>query len=442
MKIILGLVPMGKKCYNDGNRKECLINFMKKNPYDFNKQIEDLVQNAVDTLKFDQLSDNITKIIGQCSEEVDKLKRNLNTERQAAQYINIPKKEQLEKKYADTKNRLYSIGNSINGKLNEYMAKKSIFLPINQKATPKTKGILLTVFSSIALCNFGLATLGLVFSRFFEDDIPIAAIGTSSLLTLISFLVLVYGVSILKKCHRMKRYLELLESKGYIAIAELERHTCIERKVILQDVREMLTRGVLPEGALDRSEQYLIGSRKIYEEYAAMEKGRLLKQQEEKKEMERKQEKGQLKEVEEGKRILNEIMAVEPLIGNEALSQKLQRFSYVSNCIFTYVEENPQMVGEVYRMNSYYLPTIHKLMKAYHKIQTDHAIGNQVKSMCDQIEETVDMMNTALETLYDSLYSAEALDLSSDISVLKTMLAREGLVKDEFTIEKEEIDNE
>lgn len=415
---------------------------MKKNPYDFGKQIEELVQNAVDTLNFEQLSDNINKIIGQCNDEVDKLTKNLSNKRQAAQYTNFPNKEQLSRRYTETKNRLHSIGNSINEKMNNYANRKLTMLPVNQKATPKTKGTLLTVFSAISLCNFSFFTVALTFSRFFDDDVPIGAILTSGGLAVVSFFVLLYGVSILKKSHRMKRYVELLQDKGYIALAELERHTCIEGKTILQDVKEMLTRGVLPEGSLDYNEQYLIGSRRIYEEYKAMEQGILLKQQEERKQQEHQKIKYQVKEVEEGKKILREIMEIEPTLDNELLSQKLQRFSYVSSQIFSYVEENPHMVEEVYRMNSYYLPTIHKLIKSYQKIQNDHAIGNQVKAMCEQIEETVDMMNTALETLYDSLYSAEALDISSDISVLKTMLAREGLVKNEFTIEKEEIDNE
>lgn len=442
MKMILGLVSMNKKCYNYGNRKECRISFMKKNPYDFGKQIEELVQNAVDTLNFDQLSNNINQMIGQCNEEVDKLTKNLNNKRKTVQYTNFPKKEGLEKKYTETKNRLYSIGNTLSEKFNDYVVQKTSLFPINKKAVPKTKGILLTVFSAIASINFTLLTIATGVFRYIEDDIPMEIVFTFGGLGVVALLVLTYGISVLKKCHRMKRYLELIEDKGYISLADLERHTCISRKLILNDIKEMLTRGVLPEGSLDRNEQYLIGSRRIYEQYEAMEKGILLKQQEERREREQEKVKCQLHEVEDGKKILNEIMDIEPSLGNEILSKKLHRFSYVSNQIFTYVEENPNMVEELYRMNSYYLPTIYKLIKSYHKIQNDHAIGNQVKTMCEQIEETIDMMNSALETLYDGLYSAEALDISSDISVLKTMLAREGLVKDEFTIEKEEIDNE
>ena len=41
-------------------------------------------------------------------------------------------------------------------------------------------------------------------------------------------------------------------------------------------------------------------------------------------------------------------------------------------------------------------------------------------------------MNTAFEKLLDSLFEEKAWDVSSDISVLNTMLAQEGLTEDDF----------
>ena len=41
-------------------------------------------------------------------------------------------------------------------------------------------------------------------------------------------------------------------------------------------------------------------------------------------------------------------------------------------------------------------------------------------------------MNYAFETLRDSRYEDDALDISTDISVLQTMFAQEGLTKGAF----------
>lgn len=42
-------------------------------------------------------------------------------------------------------------------------------------------------------------------------------------------------------------------------------------------------------------------------------------------------------------------------------------------------------------------------------------------------------MNIAFEKLLDDLFQETAWDVSSDISVLKTMLAQEGLTKNDFS---------
>jgi len=50
-----------------------------------------------------------------------------------------------------------------------------------------------------------------------------------------------------------------------------------------------------------------------------------------------------------------------------------------------------------------------------------------------EIEETIDTLNIAFEKLLDSVFADVAMDVSSDISVLNTVLAQEGLTEDELT---------
>ena len=49
-----------------------------------------------------------------------------------------------------------------------------------------------------------------------------------------------------------------------------------------------------------------------------------------------------------------------------------------------------------------------------------------------EIEKTIDTLNVAFEKLLDDLFQDTAWDVSSDISVLNTMLAQEGLTEDEI----------
>ena len=50
-----------------------------------------------------------------------------------------------------------------------------------------------------------------------------------------------------------------------------------------------------------------------------------------------------------------------------------------------------------------------------------------------EIEDTIDTLNVAFEKLLDSVFEDTAIDVSSDISVLNTVLAQEGLTEDELT---------
>ena len=58
--------------------------------------------------------------------------------------------------------------------------------------------------------------------------------------------------------------------------------------------------------------------------------------------------------------------------------------------------------------------------------------GKNIRETKREIEKTMDTINEAFENLLDSFYRERAWDISTDISVLQTMLANEGLTKDDM----------
>ena len=56
--------------------------------------------------------------------------------------------------------------------------------------------------------------------------------------------------------------------------------------------------------------------------------------------------------------------------------------------------------------------------------------GDNILSSKNKIEKTLDTLNVAFEKLLDAMFQDTAWDVASDISVLKTMLAQEGLTED------------
>ena len=56
--------------------------------------------------------------------------------------------------------------------------------------------------------------------------------------------------------------------------------------------------------------------------------------------------------------------------------------------------------------------------------------GENILNSKKEIEDTLDTLNSAFAKLLDNLFEDTAWDVSSDISVLQTMLAQEGLMED------------
>ena len=84
-------------------------------------------------------------------------------------------------------------------------------------------------------------------------------------------------------------------------------------------------------------------------------------------------------------------------------------------------------------MMDYYLPMTVKLLNAYAEMDAQSVQGENILSAKQEIEETLDTLNLAFEKLMDDLFEDTALDVSSDISVLHTLLAQEGLTEDGLT---------
>ena len=98
--------------------------------------------------------------------------------------------------------------------------------------------------------------------------------------------------------------------------------------------------------------------------------------------------------------------------------------------IFDRVEENPQSVSDIRKLMEYYLPTTIKLLEAYEQLDRQPVDGENIQTAKREIEATLDTLNTAFEKLLDDLFQDTMWDVSSDISVLNTMLAQEGLKED------------
>ncbi len=133
-----------------------------------------------------------------------------------------------------------------------------------------------------------------------------------------------------------------------------------------------------------------------------------------------------------GDSYLTQIREANAAIPGEVISGKLDHLEKIIQKIYARIEEHPEQVEDLDKFINYYLPTTLKLVNAYRSFDAQSVQGDNIQTAKKEIESTLDTINYAFETLLDSLYEDDALDISTDISVLQTMFAQEGLTKGAF----------
>ena len=88
-------------------------------------------------------------------------------------------------------------------------------------------------------------------------------------------------------------------------------------------------------------------------------------------------------------------------------------------------------MSQLRKFMEYYLPTTIKLVEAYEEFDNVSTPGNDILTAKAEIEKTLDTINEAFVQLLNKLFQASAFDATADAQVLQTMLAKEGLTKNE-----------
>ena len=133
------------------------------------------------------------------------------------------------------------------------------------------------------------------------------------------------------------------------------------------------------------------------------------------------------KMLKDGRLAIAEMKRLDDNIADETISAQIVRLEQVSQRIFDRVKEEPEKLPQIRRFLDYYLPTTLKLLNAYDRASSAGISGENVNATMTKVEGMMETIVTAFEKQLDSLYGSEALDISTDITVLENMMAREGL---------------
>ena len=122
-----------------------------------------------------------------------------------------------------------------------------------------------------------------------------------------------------------------------------------------------------------------------------------------------------------------QLKALNDEILDQAVSDKIDRIAALTRDIYSFVALNPEREIEVHKFMNYYLPTTMKLLKSYSLLERQSYQGENIVASRHDIEEILGTLVHAFEKQLDQLFAADAVDISSDITVLETMIAKDGL---------------
>ena len=430
---------------------------MKKNDwYDAGDQIKKLVQDAVDSKDFSELSATIANVVNDTVNSVQSAIRENLSHRSASteksgrkeeardvyQYTNRRAAEQIRRNVQERRRRAAQMEEK-KAKFRGYASSGDVTHKEQQKdRTHAVKTVKLRVPGEISgqvmkWTGYSIVVPGGILAVCFSAFMAFGNLGSVRV----------------RLANRFRRYRAVLGNRTYCLVEELAAAIGKSDKFVQKDLKKMIGRGFFKDGYLARQESLLITDGTTYQQYLdtqteyerrQMERSvghadKMMQEVLSEKEQQSRQGKsaGHLSPecrelMEEGKKYIRHIHECNEKISGKVISAKLDRLELVITRIFREVEKDPGSVSDMKKMMSYYLPTTSKLLDAYCELDSQPITGQNIENTKKEIEKALDTINTAFENFLDSFYEEKAWDISSDISVLNTMLAQEGLTGTDF----------
>ena len=394
------------------------------------RRIQETVQNAVESMNYDRLNQTINQTVNQALDEARVYKEKVRRQYEESQ------KRQAEnlRKQAQTNQQ----SNVYQANYARPVGKKQINMVLAPKIKKGTGRIVAgTILSIVSIAGM----IALLVTKTFLEMIGTASLAEIVLgpgVLLIPFLAGIIlsatGNHYRKRYRRAQKYVEILNGRGFCEIKELAEKSNQSETETRKDLRKMIQKRVFREAYMDKQETCLMINRIAYDYYLQPEESLRQREMEEakRKEQEEKMSPEILEMIRTGDEYIRTIREANDDIPGEVISEKLDRLEQVVRRIFESVKKHPEQKKEMDKFMDYYMPTTLKLVNAYREFDALEVKGENITNAMQEIENTLDTISRAFERLLDDLFQDAAFDVSTDISVLQMMLAREGYKEKDF----------
>ena len=382
---------------------------------DIGRSIQNIIDQAVNSQDYRKLNQTITRTVGRAIDVGgEAVRRAVDTAAKAADNVARSAQAKPKQTVVDAPENLPALYGSTDGKT--------------------ALGIVKIVGGGM-LTGFGFvgALLGMIFALTLDYPAYPALMGLAGLG--VGAWLIGGGIQGLGRVNRFKRYCRCLGDKTYCKLETLARTTGKNVKFVRKELGKMIDEGLFLEGHLDAEQTCLITSNDTYRQF---EQSRLALEERQKQEREAAKLRPAAKEIDpqvqevldRGNAFILEIRRCNDAIPGEEISEKISHMELLVRRIFDRAQAHPEVVPDLKKLMDYYLPMTVKLLNAYAEMDAQPIQGETIQASKVEIEKTLDTLNAAFAKILDDLFQDAAMDVSSDISVLNTLLAQEGLTDD------------
>lgn len=369
----------------------------------------------------------------------DQIMSTVSNTLKAIDFANV--KKDITDKTEDTLNQFKS---KFNGYSEKYMnlnkkPKNDISTYISKKPAGSISGIIYIFLGVSGSLVYGssVATF-LIFKILFSGVVITGSniiFGVALLFSVISLGLLLRGITLRKRVKRFKKYVRFIGNNSYFLISDLARFAKEKDSFVVKELSKMIDKGMFLEGHIDEEKIYFMINDEVYNDYLNLKNQQIAKESNNEKLNEEiyDSEKEEIEStIKIGRSYIEQIKNIRNDLCKEEIAVKLDKLGNISNQILSQVEKNPNKIQEVNKFINHYLPITIKLINSYKDINNQVVQGENIENAKNEIEKSIDLINSAFENLLDDLFEDVVLDVSTDISVLKTLFKQEGLVEDDF----------
>ena len=397
----------------------------------FGDDIKKTVQDAVDSKDFEELNKTIADTV---NEAMCTISDGIKTAGQSFGISNSfqDRTKKVVEQYQHVNKPAVRKKDRVSIKNKKYFANLT-----SAKAGGIVMTVLGTLFSSLFFAAFLITLIGaVIFTGINLPIMPAILLPLFGSLWLGIGLVGFGGIRKLSRIRRFESYVNAIGDKGYIELQRLAQSIGRSKRFLVKDTRAMIRDGWFKQGRIDNQETSLMVTDEVYYQYQKLALQLEDKKAKEAAEAMRRDTSGLEPDIQEivkaGDEYVEKIRLSNVKTTCPEISGKISRIEELLGRIFTRVREEPETATDTRRLMDYYLPTTVKLIEAYQDLDSQPVQGENIKKSKREIESTLDTLNIAFEKMLDSMFQSTAIDVSSDISVLNTLLAQEGLTKSSF----------